>query len=343
LKIIVDENIAFAQTYFAAMGEVILLLGRTITADDVRDADILLVRSVTPVNAALLAGSRVRFVGSCTIGMDHVDTDWLDANGIHYACAPGCNARAVVEYVMSALLALQIPLDGSKTVGVVGCGNVGGNVLRTLQGMGVPCCGYDPFLVNSDLPLTSFNSVLACDVICLHTPLTRTGDFPTFHLLNAQAIAQLKPGTVLLNAGRGAAIDNAALLARLQEKNDIQVVLDVWENEPAINADLLAQVAIGTPHIAGYSAEGKWRGTLMVYQALCAFLGIDEQAMPVILEGDVVPYCVQKDDQDLRAQFAIDGAIAFDRLRKNYVPRREGGFVAVLPELDAVLKKVFTV
>lgn len=324
MKIVVDENIAFASEYFASLGELVFRPGRTITANDVRDADILLVRSVTTVNAALLAGSRVRFVGSCTIGMDHVDTAWLDANGISHACAPGCNARAVVQYVLSALQVLQIPLAGSQSIGVVGCGNVGGSLLRTLQAMGVPCCGFDPYLANSDLPLTDFNTVLACDVVCLHTPLTRTGDYPTFHMLNADAIAQLKPGAVLLNAGRGAAIDNKALLARLHEKNDLLVVLDVWENEPAIDPDLLQRVSLGTPHIAGYSAEGKWRGTLMVYQALCHFLGVPEQEVRITLAGEMVPYNVLDDDRALREQFAIDGAIAFDRLRKDYFPRREG-------------------
>lgn len=339
MKIIVDENIAFAREYFAPFGELVFRAGRAITADDVRDADILLVRSVTPVNAALLAGSRVRFVGSCTIGMDHVDTAWLDANGIRHACAPGCNARGVVEYVLSALLALQVPLDGSKAIGVVGCGNVGGNLLRTLRGAAVPCCGYDPFLEGSDLPLADLDTVLGCDVICLHTPLTHTGPYPTFHLFDDAMIARLKPGTVLLNAGRGAVIDNTALLARLQDKNDLRVVLDVWENEPAINVGLLAAVAIGTPHIAGYSAEGKWRGTHRVYQAVCSFLGQPEQDVPITLAGNIVPYNVLDDDRALREQFAIDGAVAFDRLRKHYVPRREGGFVTRLPAFEEVLNQ----
>ncbi len=326
MKIVVDENIAFSRDYFAALGELVFLPGRSMRAEDLRDADILLVRSVTQVDEALLAGSSVRFVGSCTIGMDHVDTDWLDEQGIHYACAPGCNAQAVVEYVLAALLALGVPLDGSIRIGVFGCGNVGGNLLRTLQAMQIPCLGYDPLLSHSGLPLADFNAVLACDVLCLHTPLTRKGLFPTWHLFDENVIGRLKPGTVLLNAGRGAAVDNVALLARLRDKNDLRVVLDVWENEPAIDPELLQRVAIGTPHIAGYSIEGKWRGTLMVYQALCEFLAIPVMNVPITFTGNTNPYDVKEDDKQLRAQFFNDGAVAFDRLRKHYAPRREGWF-----------------
>ena len=322
LKILADENIAYAQHFFADIGELILLPGRAISRSDVQDADILLVRSVTPVNRELLEGTAVRFVGSCTIGTDHVDAQWLSENNIHFSYAPGCNAQAVVEYVLAALQALEVNLAASK-VGIVGCGNVGGRLLRYLQSIDVDVMGYDPFLMNSDLPLVNFEKILTCDVICLHAPLTKSGAYSTYHMFDTSVINSLKSGTVLLNAGRGAVIDNAALLRRIENSGDLNVVLDVWENEPAISDDLLAHVAIGTPHIAGYSAEGKLRGTEMVYEALCDFFGCNRSAAPIVLGGDVIPYAIFLDDAALREQYPIDGALAFDRLRKHYKPRRE--------------------
>lgn len=322
MRIVADENIAFAREFFAPLGELVLLPGRLITAADIAAADVLLVRSVTPVNAALLADSRVRFVGSCTIGTDHVDTAWLDAHSIAFAHAPGCNARAVVEYVLSSLLALGVDMLASR-IGVVGCGNVGGQLLRCLQQAGAQVVGCDPFLKDTALPLVPFEQVLTREVICLHTPLTRSGPHPTFHLFDEAVIASLSPGTVLLNAGRGAVIDNAALLRRLQQRSDLRVVLDVWENEPAIDGGLLDQVAIGTPHIAGYSAEGKLRGTRMVYEALCRFLGVDPADVAVGLAGIVEPYDVGVDDAALRQAYPASGAQGFDRLRRDYRARRE--------------------
>jgi erythronate-4-phosphate dehydrogenase len=322
LKIVADENIAYAQDFFAGFGELLLLPGRSITRLDLLDADILLVRSVTPVNRELLAGTPVCFVGSCTIGTDHVDTEWLAKNNIHFSFAPGCNAQAVVEYVLSALLVLEVDLSVSK-VGIVGCGNVGGRLLRYLQRRGANVVGCDPFLVDSDLPLVDFETILACDVICLHTPLTTSGAHPTFHLFDEKVIDRIKPGAVLLNAGRGAVVDNGALLRRIESHNDLRVVLDVWENEPAIDGGLLVHIAIGTPHIAGYSAEGKLRGTEMVYKALCDVIGFNLVTVPVVLGGDVIPYKILDDAAALRKQYPIDGALAFDRLRKHYKPRRE--------------------
>lgn len=324
MKIVADENIAYAKHFFAEFGDLVLLAGRSITAADVRDADVLLVRSVTPVNRALLENSAVKFVGSCTIGTDHVDQAYLAEAGICFAFAPGCNAQAVVEYVWAALQGLSVDLT-TASVGVVGCGNVGGRLLRALRNKKVNAVGNDPFLSHADFPLVNLDAIMQCDVICLHTPLTKIGAHPTFHLFDQSRIHQLKAGAVLLNAGRGAVIDNTALLQRLEQQQDLQVVLDVWENEPAINGDLLAQVAIGTPHIAGYSAEGKLRGTEMVYEALCAFLQPPQRVAPVALTGVVEPYDIFADDAALREQFPVDGALAFDRLRKFYQPRRELG------------------
>lgn len=329
MKLVIDENVAFADAYFASFGHIVRVCGRQMAAADVQDADVLIVRSVTQVNAALLSGSRVRFVGSCTIGFDHMDIAWLEQHNIAWACAPGCNASAVVEYVLAALHALSVPLDAGSRIGVIGCGNVGGALLRTLQAAGVPCCGYDPFLKETDLPLVDLATALACDAVCLHTPLTTTGPYPTFHMLDAAALAGLKPGAVLLNAGRGAVIDNTALLHHLRD-HTLRVVLDVWENEPAINEQLLHAVNIGTPHIAGYSAEGKCRGTLQVYQALCTFLGVPETPVAVALKGEILPYDIAVDDGVFRAMWLQEGAAGFDRMRKQYVARREGATVSAV-------------
>ena len=275
LNIVVDENIPFADEFFSSLGRVTRLSGRNLNAQHLRAADILIVRSVTQVNAALLSSTPVRFVGTCTIGIDHLDVDYLHAKGIVYHSAPGCNANSVVEYVFSALCQLGVNWN-KKTVGIIGCGNVGGRLYRRLLELGVQCRCYDPFLTSAQLSdLSSLEAVLACDIICLHAPMTRSGPHPTHHLLARPELEQLITGAVLINAGRGAVIDNVALLEVLKERDDLKVVLDVWENEPNINTELMNYVDIATPHIAGYSLDGKVAGTAMIYRALCGYLSVD--------------------------------------------------------------------
>ncbi|MDX9873628.1 MAG: 4-phosphoerythronate dehydrogenase [Spongiibacteraceae bacterium] len=361
LTIVADENMPRVVELFSALGRVRTVAGRTMSAADVADADVLLVRSVTPVNSALLAGSPVRWVGTATIGVDHLDTEWLRTQGIGYANAPGCNAVSVVEYVLSVLAVLDGVLEPllarQARVGIVGLGNVGGRLLQRLQTMGIEAVGYDPLLAGTaDMPaavrpaLVPLAEVLGCEVICLHTPLTRTGRWPTHHLIGERELGQLQPGSVLLNAGRGPVIDNQALLRTLERRSSaLRVVLDVWEQEPAIAPLLLDRVAIGTPHIAGYSLDGKLRGTEMLLAACCTALGLplsspqspatgvsavelpDPGATGVQLIRDALlaVYDVREDDARLRA--AVAGArgdrqqigAAFDRLRKEYPVRRE--------------------
>lgn len=349
MKIVVDENIPLAEAFFAHLGEVIALPGRTLRPEDVADADALIVRSVTEVNRALLEDSRVGFVGTCTIGVDHLDQAYLQSRGIPYHSAPGCNANSVVEYVFSALCALDQPWDG-QILGIIGCGNVGGHLYRRFKALGVECRCYDPFLTLADIPdLTDLKTVLQSDIICLHTPLTNNGAFPTWHMLGEKELLSIKPGAVLLNAGRGPVIDNRALAGVLEQRSDLRVVLDVWEPEPAIDLALLEQVDLGTPHIAGYSYDGKVRGTEMIYQALCQHLGIEPQhaakdLLPaldgaqldlaaiaarddwqVIRTAVLQAYDIRTDDARLRAAAAEAEPIAksFDLLRKNYPKRRE--------------------
>ena len=272
MKIVADENMPLVKELFSPYGEVVTIPGRDLGPEQVNDADVLLVRSVTPVNAKLLDGSSVRFVGSATIGTDHVDQAYLQQQGIRFTNAPGCNANAVVQYVLSVLFTLR-PNWMSQTVGIVGCGNVGGRLFQTLQKLGVNCRCYDPFLDKAEnAHLVSFEEVIQSDILCLHTPLTTDGLYPTFHLFNETVLAQLASNTLLINAGRGAVVDNQALLGVMQQQS-LQVALDVWEGEPNILLPLLERVDIGTPHIAGYSYDGKVNGTTMVRDAFCAWMG----------------------------------------------------------------------
>lgn len=345
LKIVADQNIPRVREWFAPLGEVRMVAGRTLDASAVSDADILLVRSVTRVDAGLLAGSRVRFVGTATIGTDHLDLAWLAQRGIAVANAPGSNATSVVEYVLSALAAVDDVLErllAGAQVGIVGLGNVGGRLLQRLQRLGIRVIGHDPLLpASSGLPLRALDEVLASAVVCLHTPLTREGPHPTRHLLGPAALARLRPGALLLNAGRGAVIDNRALAGILAQGRDLRTVLDVWEGEPAIDAGLLAAVTLGTPHIAGYSSDGKLAGTRMMLEACCRHLGVPvplpaepEPPLPLRLDpalrgADLLRaallacYDVRADDRRLREAYAGGGVAAFDALRKDYPVRRE--------------------
>lgn len=335
------------EELFGHLGTIAYLPGRQISAADIVDADMLLVRSVTKVDRALLEGSSVAFVGSATIGTDHVDQAYLAEQGIRFAHAPGCNANAVVQYDLSVLSNLQ-PDWQQCTVGIVGCGNVGGRVYQTIKSLGVNCLVYDPFLSVEQIPdLVDFQSVLAADVICVHTPLTTDGPFPTEHLFNAEVLAGLRENTLLINAGRGAVIDNTALLALLKRGSKLRVALDVWEPEPDINPELLERVLLATPHIAGYSREGKVRGTEMLaedfYQwsgkaaALESYSIESAKSAAEAVQGEdlgqiiIAAYNVADDDRRMREAishvFASDRpdtiAEAFDRLRKDYPQRHE--------------------
>ena len=359
MRIVIDENIPVAEL-FARHGELTVLPGRNLVAADVQDADALIVRSITRVGPELLQASKVRFVGTCTIGTDHLDTAWLDAAGIGWSNAPGCNARSVVEYVLAALQVLavrrQVQLS-ERRFGIVGVGEVGQRLANLLGGLGwqVLLCdppreagGKAPGVPGlSDQEFVSLDELLErCDVICLHTPLTGQGRWPTRHLLSAARLKKLKSGSWLLNAGRGPVIDNAALLEQLQTRPDLAVVLDVWEHEPQVDPQLAALCELATPHIAGYSLDGKIRGTHMIYQAFCRHFGLDAGVMPKYPAAEIAAVDVGRsmtaerlleqlslmfyqpgvDDAALRATLALEPeqrALAFDRLRREYRVRRE--------------------
>ena len=365
MKIVADENMPLVRELFGSFGEVVTAPGREIDAALVADADVLLVRSVTRVDSRLLAGSRVRFVGTATIGTDHLDLAWLTSRAIAWASAPGCNAAAVADYVMAALSAVQ-PDWVRRRVAIIGCGNAGGGLYRRLAALGVDTVCFDPFLDDSSgLPLVGFDDALDADILCLHTPLTRDGPHPSWHLFDAATLARLKPDTVLLNAGRGEVIDNRALLGAITGGR-IRAVLDVWEGEPHIDTRLLDRVALGTPHIAGYSLEGRLRGSLMVHDGLRHWLG---EGGPVTLaslltrlpgvpaapqalsctgnsflaESVLAAYDPRRDCRSLRE--AIAGAApdmagaAFDGLRKHYPWRREFSHFSLPDRLPAELRR----
>ncbi|WP_185266188.1 4-phosphoerythronate dehydrogenase PdxB [Halopseudomonas xiamenensis] len=355
MHIVADENIPLLDEFLAGFGRLTRLPGRLIDHTSVSDADVLLVRSVTQVSAAMLAGTPVRFVGTCTIGTDHLDLAGLAAAGIEVASAPGCNARGVVEYVLSCLLTLSERSASAwqdRTVGIIGVGEVGGRLATTLQALGIRCLLCDPPRAErGEQGFVSLDELLGqSDVISCHVPLTSSGAHATRHLLDEQRLRALRPGTWLINSSRGPVIDNTALSRVLQQRSDLLVALDVWEAEPLVDPQLAARCALATPHIAGYSLDGKLRGTAQIYQALCRFLDVPvtlslEQLAPRIGAGEwsVEPgtppdwllakalrqvYDVRDDDARLRAM--LGGAASeqasregFDRLRKDYPLRRE--------------------
>ncbi|NWB87972.1 4-phosphoerythronate dehydrogenase PdxB [Pseudomonas gingeri] len=371
MLIVADENIPLIDAFFAGFGEIRRLPGRSIDRAAVAEADVLLVRSVTPVSRELLEGSPVRFVGTCTIGTDHLDLDYFEQAGIHWSSAPGCNARGVVDYVLGSLLTLA-EIEGAdltaRTYGVVGAGEVGGRLIKVLRGLGWNVLVCDPpRQAAGGGDYVSLEQIIEqCDVISLHTPLTRTGEQPTWHLLDRRRLEQLRPGTWLINAARGPVVDNAALREVLLARDDLQAVLDVWEAEPQVDVALADLCVLGSPHIAGYSLDGKQRGTAQIYQAFCAFLdqaptvGLDELlpkpwlaqvtlnagsdpawAMAMICRGVYDP---RRDDADFRRSLTGNVAeqkVAFDLLRKHYPERREiEGLPVKINGDDEVLRKL---
>jgi len=354
MKIIADENMPNAKKLFSHLGEVILVNGRYLNSEQIQDADVLLVRSVTKVTRSLLEGSKVKFVGSATIGVDHVDLNYLAENNIAFSSAPGCNAEAVADYVFSGLSHLHmtkgIPWLNQK-IGIIGYGNVGQRVYERFHALGCEVCVYDPFKSSShsDTNFATLNDILLCDVISLHAPLTEEGLYPTKNMIGEQELNQLKPNVTVISAGRGGIINEDALIQYcLQPKTKINLILDVWNEEPNINQTLVSLADIATPHIAGYSKQGREKGSLMIYQALCRYLMVEEasaEAKSSISSGwleslDVklktsckeemlarsvqAIYDVARDDVRLRFKYRENKeSNVFDWLRKNYVERDE--------------------
>jgi erythronate-4-phosphate dehydrogenase len=349
MRILADENIPLLDEFFAEFGEIERMPGRAFDREAVARADVLLVRSVTQANRALLEGSKVRFVGTCTIGTDHLDLDFFAEQGIGWASAPGCNARGVVDYVLGSLLSLA-EVSGAdltqRVYGVVGAGQVGGRLVDVLRGLGWQVLVCDPPRQAAEGgDYVSLDEIMQrCDVISLHTPLIAS----TRHLLNAERLGKLNAGAWLINASRGAVVDNAALRDLLRERDDLEAVLDVWEGEPQVDPELAELCLLATPHIAGYSLDGKLRGTAQIYEAFCQHFKL---APRVVLDDLLPPYWLtefgldatasvpvalgalcraiydpRRDDADFRRSLEGSPAArkaAFDALRKHYPARRE--------------------
>ena len=353
MKIVADANIPLLVEAFGPLGEVVALPADRIAPDVLRSADALLVRSVTRVDESLLARSPVKFVATATIGFDHVDLAYLASRGIALASAQGSNARSVAEYVLAALAVLAKRGGFSMTgqvIGIVGCGNVGGRLALMAEAIGLKVLRNDPPLARKtgDARFLPIEALADADVVTFHVPLERGGPDPTYQMISDALIARLKPGVTLLNTSRGAVAETAALKSAIAAGRLGHVVLDVWEKEPTIDLALLERVDLATPHIAGYSYDGKVNGTRMVLEALCRHFGLRRAwdpsplmpppanprvRLPAELAVDEAihaatraAYDIEADDGRLRA--IVDEPPEkrgkwFDGLRKNYPVRRE--------------------
>ena len=330
MKIVVDDKIPYIrETICQLADETVFLSGAAITADDVRDADVLVVRTRTRCNQQLLEGSKVQLVVTATIGYDHIDTQWLQEAGIRWTNCPGCNSGSVAQYVECALLLLEQQKGLSlheSTIGIVGCGHVGSKVKAVAERLGMQVLVCDPLLDNPSF--VSLDEIeRRCDVITFHVPLTREGQYATWHMADEDFFHRLSRVPYIINTSRGEVVDNQALLQALQDGRVRDAIIDVWEHEPHPNAALLDKVFIGTPHIAGYSADGKTNADNMVIDAICQHFGLPH---PGIIAPPALPsdfkytgspldlYNPMIDSQKLKAD-----ASQFEQLRNNYPLRRE--------------------
>jgi erythronate-4-phosphate dehydrogenase len=372
MKIVADENIPFVKDCFSNAGDVFTLSGRDMNFDTVRDADALIVRSITKVNASLLDNSKIKFVGTATIGTDHIDIDYLNRNNIGFSSAPGSNADSVAEYVTAGLLSLGkregIKL-ADKSIGIIGVGNVGSRVEKRTAALGMHTVLNDPPLKrqSKNEKYRPIDEILNCDFITAHVPLTKEGEDKTYHLVDEVFLSNAKKGFYFINTSRGAVVDTEALKNAIKTKKTGGTILDVWENEPDIDSELLHMVDIGTCHIAGYSFDGKVRGMIMIYRAMCSHFNMecdkcesDFLPEPPIKRIEVKP--AGADDQEL-----VRGVVSqvyhicddynrlkksleipdeqrgdyFDSLRKNYPVRREFHNTKIyLKQKDAQLEKI---
>ena len=362
MKILADQDIPSIADAFRDLGEVELMPGRDIQRDNLTGCRCLVVRTVTRVDVELLDATPVEFVGTATIGTDHIDLDYLAQTNISYSNAAGCNAEAASEYVISGLFALaqRKNLDpfGLKA-GIVGFGNVGSRLYQKLDTLGIECLVCDPPLQESgptSYQFVDLNTILReCNLVTLHVPLTTAGKHPTYHLLDAERLQQLSEGCLLVNAARGAVVDNRALLELLNKRDDLRVFLDTWEQEPNPSRELLRRVDLATPHIAGYSVEGRLRGTQMVLDAACDYFRLESswhmsQQVPAqktlqLQHTDSVGkawhdlfrqhFDIWRDHEALVSGSELDSAsfaAHFDALRRVYLDRLEYDRFIVLPQ-----------
>lgn len=353
MKIICDDKIPFLKGTLEPYATVAYYPGGEITKEIVADADAIITRTRTKCNQALLQDSNVKIITTATIGYDHIDTRWVEANGIKWTNAPGCNSGSVKQYIAAALSELiarkGITLEG-KTMGIVGVGNVGSKVAQVAESFGMSVLLNDPpRMRNEGGNFVTINTIVEkSDFITFHVPLNREGVDKTFHLLNNELVAKMKPGVVIFNSSRGEVTETAALKRGLDKGIISEAIIDVWENEPKIDAELLGKAFISTPHIAGYSQDGKANGTSMSVQALSRQFGLpltnwfpDDVPMPkepiikldcnrlsaekAMAEIILHTYPINSDDELLKSE-----PQTFEKQRGNYPARREFGVYSVL-------------
>ncbi len=345
LKIVADHKIPFLRGVLEPYADVIYVPGKDISRELIRDADALVIRTRTVCNESLLMGSKVRFIATATIGYDHIDTAWCERNDIQWANAPGCNSSSVMQYIASALVTLKLlqkeDIEG-KVLGVIGVGHVGSKVAMLGKILGMHVLLNDPPRARKEGMdgFTSLDDLLKnSDIVTLHVPLEKHGPDATWHMADAAFFEKVKKGAWFINSSRGAVTDNKALLGAINKNKLRATVLDVWEGEPVIDHELLSRVTIATPHIAGYSADGKAAGTAMAVQSLARFFSlpltswypetmpppahpvIDLQGVPVKEQLAVAilhTYSILEDNDRLRLS-----PETFEVQRENYPVRRE--------------------
>ena len=353
MKIVIDDKIPYIQGVFEPVGEVVYLSGSKTTADVVKDADVLITRTRTRCNRELLEGSAVKFIATATIGYDHIDVDYCQSKGIAWTNAPGCNAGSVNQYIASALCSWSLrtgtPLKG-KTIGVVGVGHVGSKVARTCKILGMRVLLNDPpreRAEGTDWFVSLETIQKEADIITLHVPLNKEGADATFHMADDLFFQNLEKKPLLINSCRGEVVETEAVKRAMDEGRIGGFIADCWENEPDIDLKLLDSAMIGTPHIAGYSKDGKANGTMMSVQAISRFfhLGLDawkpehvelpesvrieidgagRSEEEILIEAVRATYTIEQDDLALRS-----APQDFENLRGNYPVRREFGTYTV--------------
>lgn len=312
MKIIADAYIPFLRGLLDDVAQVTYLAPDAITADAVKDADALIIRTRTRCNQALLNGSKVKFIATATIGYDHIDTHYCTEQGITWTNCPGCNAGSVVNYIHAVLTTLYPQDLSNKTIGIVGVGNVGSRVAKMATSLGMKVLLNDPprAINEPNIPFKALSELQEkCNIITFHVPLTSE----THRMVNASFLKNCQHTPLIINAARGEVCDTSALLTYPGN-----IVLDCWENEPAVSIPLLNKVCIGTPHIAGYSVDGKANGTRMAAQAVCNFFGIKKTITIEVPGQKGIPYCVQAESDALKAHPEL-----FEAFRNHYPIRRD--------------------
>lgn len=281
VRIVCAESVLCGAEVFGGLGDVVILPDEEISSASVREADALVIRSTTPVRRDLLDQGRIQIVGSATSGTDHLDTAYLEQHDIAWTAAAGCNANSVAEYVVAALLVL-VERHGyllpDMTLGVVGVGHVGSRVARKARALGMRVLQNDPprRLAEGGTAFVELDQLLEeSDAVTVHVPLTHDGPFATFHLANHRFFEKLPGGALFINTSRGGIVDSEALLTALNQGVVLAAAVDVWEGEPDVPAELISRADIATPHIAGYSFEGKLNGTRMVHEAFCGYFEVE--------------------------------------------------------------------